>query len=227
MDAAKVINALNFSNFESSIARLERQTVNELHETRHGFTTPQMGDVDAFNRAGRLIQLQHLTQSGQTLFGSIWKTSGCACVSNSPRRSSVSSIWISSRKPGRFFKILSARCFLHFVAHLFQQSRLVSLKEHLQSPDIATVLFFANSQVTRSGALIDAGQQARSKPLPALVAVFDVQTAGAKLEDALHHLQRPAQRSGAGEGSIEFRPEIFGSRVTSTRGKSSCVVIIR
>ena len=77
--------------------------------------------------------------------------------------------------------------------HLLQQPFLASFEKHLQTLDVAAILFLADPQVAGRRALIDAGQQAGAKPLPTLVRFADVQRAGAELEDPLQHLNGAAQ----------------------------------
>ena len=75
--------------------------------------------------------------------------------------------------------------------------------------------------------MLDAGEQARPEPPPPLVAVVDIEAAGAKLENPLQYLDRPAQRAGIGERPEQPHALVSRLRVTSIRGKSSRVVICR
>src|SRR5205085_6099951 len=90
---------------------------------------------------------------------------------------------------------------LHFAFQLGQQADLAALQKTNQAVDVLAILVFADSQVARRGALLDASQKARPEPAPAIVPVIDVQGAGAKLEYPLQHLNGAAQRSGVGERS--------------------------
>ena len=57
MDAPKIINTAYLFNLEPTIARLERDSVNELYKAGNRFAATQVRDVDAFDRSRCLRQL--------------------------------------------------------------------------------------------------------------------------------------------------------------------------
>ena len=66
-----------------------------------------------------------------------------------------------------------------------------------QPANLLAVFVAGHAEVARRRALPDAVQQAGPKPAPLRIVLLDVEAAGAKLEDALEHLDRGAQALGA------------------------------
>src|SRR6185369_13663870 len=69
VNAGEIVNALDVANAKSSIARLERQPVDELHEAGHRLVAAKVGNIDPLDCARLLGQLQDFLQAGQSLFG--------------------------------------------------------------------------------------------------------------------------------------------------------------
>ncbi len=110
---------------------------------------------------------------------------------------------------GGLLELQRLRRFLHLVTQLSQQPLLVAVQEHLQPLDVLAVVLLADPQIAGRGALLDGGQQARAEPPPALVGFFDVQAAGAELEDLLQHLDRTAQAPADGERTVQLDASIL------------------
>ncbi len=119
---AKSSTPCDVANLEPPVARLERQPVDELHQAGHGLAAAQVRDVDAFDRPRRLGQLAAPSASPASPFlGSMGNTSGCTCVSSSPRSSSVSEHVDLVAQPGGLLELQLAGRRRHLLAHLVQQ----------------------------------------------------------------------------------------------------------
>jgi hypothetical protein len=70
VDAAEVVDAGDFADLVPSIARFERQAVDELDQAGHGLPAAQMRDIDAFERARRGVQVQTLRNPANPFLGS-------------------------------------------------------------------------------------------------------------------------------------------------------------
>ena len=210
-----------FLNLESSITRLEWQAVDELDQTGHRLSAAQVRNVDTFDRSRRFLQFEHLLQSSQSFFGIDMKDFwlGVSIQFATPISDSQHFDFVSQL--GRFFKchLLGSR--QHLFAQLFEQLFLVAGQEHLQPFDVFAILLLGNSQVAGRGALFDAGQQTGAKPLPAFVVGIDIQRTGPKLENPLQAPAPHRATTSAGKRTVQLDADVEGSRVTSTRGKSS------
>src|SRR5207245_562042 len=106
-------------------------------------------------------------------------------------------------QPGGFLELESVRGLLHGSFHLANQLLLLAVQHKTQGPNLPPVVFLADAKVTRGRALVDAVQDARPEPAPALVVRVDVQGAGAEPEDPLQHLYGGAQALGTRERTVK------------------------
>ena len=199
-------------------ARLERQPIDELHDAGHGVGAAGVGDVDAFDRPRLLLHPQDLLQAGEALLRIDGKDLrldvGFQAAALVERFQQVDFV----PQAGGLLELQFRRRRGHVFAHLAQERLSFPFQERLQAVDVLAVFLARNAKVARRRALAGRGQQARAKPSPARVAFFDVQGAGAKLEDLLQDRQRPAQRPRIGERPVKLRAALLRRRVTPTRG---------
>ncbi len=169
VDTAKVVDSRHVPDLVASIARLERQPVNELDQAGHRLVALQVRDVNPLDGAWRGGQLQDFSQTSEPLLGINEEDLRLRMRFQFPalvERFQHLDLVPQSSGP---FELQSRRGALHLVAHLLQQFLLVAVQEHLQAADVLAVVLLADPQVAGSSALVDAGQQAGAEPVPTLV----------------------------------------------------------
>ncbi len=202
---AKSSTPCDVADLEAAVARLERQPVDELHQAGHRLAAAQVGDVDAFDRARRLGQLEHLLQPGQPLLGIDVKHFGlhvrvqfAALVERFEHVNLVA-------QPGRLFESQLGGRRLHLGLHLVEQAPSSSLPGTSAgggcrggSPPWRS----ADCTAPCIGRSTPAGTGETSASVRPLSSMSSV--AGAELEDLLQHLHRPAQAAGAGKRAVQL-----------------------
>src|SRR5207249_358909 len=106
-------------------------------------------------------------------------------------------------QPGRLLEQHGGASRLHLGLHLADQLLFFAFQDESQGANLFAVILFGDAEIARGRTLADAVQEARPEPAPALVVGVDVELTGAKLKDALQHLNRGAQTLGAGERPVE------------------------
>jgi hypothetical protein len=101
------------------------------------------------------------------------------------------------------FEFELLRGVFHFAFEFGEQSHLAAFEDADEAIDVFAVFLFTDTEVARGGALLDAGEEARAEPAPTFVPFFDVEAAGAELEDALEDLDCAAEGAGVGERAEE------------------------
>ena len=125
--------------------------------------------IDTFDDAWRFRQFEYFSKPGETFFR----------VDIKHFRLGVSIEFTTFFKPfehayfvpqnRRAFKIHCLTGSLHLAGHLSQKAFLATFHESHQPPDVFAVVLLIDPQIAGRGALIDACQQTRTKPLPAFI----------------------------------------------------------
>src|SRR5262245_37795849 len=202
-DRGEVVNALDAPDAEASVARLEGQSVEELHQRGDRLGAAEMSDVNALDGARGLLQPQHLAQADQPFLRVDGKDLWLDVALDIAALAEFLQCRDVIAQPRRPLELHLRAGVEHFLLHLAKQTVLLPFQDHAQGADLLTVILLADAEVTRSGALVDAVQETRTEPAPARVLGVDVQRAGAELEQALEHLHGVAQALGAGERPVE------------------------
>src|SRR5436305_1740172 len=92
------------------------------------------------------------------------------------------------RMPGKCSFSCARR--LHFFFHLANEPMPPALEHHAQRADLLAILFACYTEIAGGSTLANRMEQTGPKPAPTIVVALDVETTGAKLEDALEHLDR-------------------------------------
>ena len=153
---------------------------------------------------GLLVELQDLLQPGEALLRIDVKHFGLLVLFDFAALAEAFEHLDFVAQAGGLFELELLRRRLHLGPHLVEQLLAVAFEKQLQPLDVLAILFLRDAQVAGGGALIDRRQQAGPEPAPALVVGFDVERAGAELEDPLQDLHRAAEAAGAGERAVEL-----------------------
>ncbi len=127
VDAAIIVDALHAADFEAAIARLERQTVQKLHQAGHGFLSSKVSDIDALNRAGQSLQGEDFFQPRQTFLGIDVEDLGLSVrvqLAALVQRLQHMNFVTEARRP---FKLQRRRSLLHRPVHFLQHRLLFPL----------------------------------------------------------------------------------------------------
>ena len=153
---------------------------------------------------GRSCSLKIFCSPASPFFGSMKNTSGCSCVSSSPRSRNRSIISISSRNRAACSNRKLAEASAISSRMSLSELLAIPLQKHSQPLDVVAIFLLANPQIARSRALVDRRQQTRPKPTPAIIVGFDIERARAKFEHFLQGLHGAAQAARIGEGPVQL-----------------------
>ena len=165
-----------------------------------------MGDIHPFDPPRQFGQIEDFLETRQTLLRVDLEHLGLHMVFEVATLRQVFEGGQLIAQPGGFFELQGLRGRFHFRLHLVDEVGLLAIEKQLQPLDIAAVVFATDPQIAGGGTLPDAMQQAGAEPAPLLVALFDVERAGAEFEHLLQDIDRPPQLRGAGEGAVQFGP---------------------
>src|SRR5215218_10226304 len=104
------------------------------------------------------------------------------------------------------FKVQFAGSLLHRCFEFKDQSVFLAIEHHLQPAYLLSILLLGDPKITGSVTLANAVQQAGSKPSPLIFVFIDIELAGAKLEDALQHVNCCPQASSTSKWTVKLRP---------------------
>jgi hypothetical protein len=226
VDAAEIVDPLHLANAEPTVARLERQP--SMNRTKLATVSPPCRCAMSTPSIVRGVSASFSTfaQPAQPLLRINVKhfrldvgVDLAAAVERFEQMDFVA-------EPCRLFE-LDGFDGQHLAPHSFEQKSCLRPSRNIWSRRMSRRYSSRSIRKLHGRTLMDARQQTGPEPLPTRIVRFDVEAARAELEDPLQHLQRPAERRRLANGPYSFTPRSFGCRVTSTRGKSSWVVIIR
>ena len=86
---------------------------------------------------------------------------------------------------GGAFKVHVGRGLVHFFGEFADHGGAFGFEESGEAVDVVAVEFFGDGLVAGGGAFADGGEQAWAEVFVFWIALFDVQRAGAELEDGL------------------------------------------
>ena len=202
-----VVAPLDGLDAVASVLALEGLSVDEADLAAHRLAALQVGDVDAFDAADRLIEPESLLEREQRLLRLEDHALGLG-LPPVGHLGAVSQLLDGPELVAQGCRLLVlplGRRGVHLFAQLTQHLAAFAREEPREALNILAVRLPADLVRARRGALVDRVEQTRPKARIGRVVGNDVELAGSELEDALEHRDGLAQRTSRCEWPVDLR----------------------